>query len=1295
MKTSSKMRHKFLVVFFLLAILSLQSANVKFYSLNSLYGISMRETASVCKDKKGFIWASSKTGILRYAGDDYRIYKLPYENTDIISVKLIYTNSSLLAFTNNGQLFSYNEITDRFELIISMSKALNNRYLSVNSLLVDSSGTYWISTSFGFFRYRTGRLTFVQSFKDTQYMTWYDSSRLLVARPNGIWLLNTQTLKRTCLYAFNHKFEFDVSKLFYDTKAKRLWIGTISNGLYYYDLITHSMLQVQINTIPKQPILAIAKNSDSTLLIGIDGQGLWELNTRGTSILNIYKEDVNNSSSLRGNGVYDIYNDQNKRIWVCTYGGGVSFFDQTSPVVDQLIHATNNSNSLANNNVNKIIQDKRKNIWFATDNGVSCKEFGTGKWKTYYQNQLDQAHVFVSLCEDDKGRIWASTYSSGIYVFDELTGRELSHYSKETTGLVFATNFVLDIFKDSQGDLWFGGTAGNLTCYLSKENKFRKYLPQSIYAFAELSPNKILLACTYGLRILDKKSGIVETLLDGYLVQDVIPIKDEIWICTSGEGLVKYDVKTHQVKKITTASGLPSDYVNSVMYANGYLWLGTEGGLCRLNPKTMSVLTYNSVYPLSRVSFNRNSNCMLDDGQLIWGTSNGAVHFFPNSLIGTQSNGTLFFQDLTLAGRSIRASLSTPLDSLQSLSLNYSENTLRLELLSIGNVADAKYSWIFEGLDNHWSQPSANRFVHYSNIPSGNYTLKIRLYDSSLSHIISERSLEVSVVPPFWRSWWFELLLLAFGLGVIYLSLNYYIERLRQQHAEDKARIFTNTAHDIRTSVTLIKAPIEELAKETALSDAGRYYLSLATEQSTRLSTAVSQLMDFQKMDIRKEQFTLSTVNVVDLIKQRKIMFESFAKKQNVNLHFTTDLDCYQTAMDISMMEKVIDNLISNAIKYSHPEGKVEIAFSCNPESWILEIVDNGIGISKKAQHQLFSEFYRGENAINSKIVGSGIGLLLVKSYVEMHEGEVSYVSDENVGSAFKIEIPFKETLDEKDDVLIEIDESVILEPNDIHSPAFQQQYESAKQSMRILIVEDNDDLRNFMQYPLQADFEVVLATNGVEAWDIIQRQMPDLVVSDVMMPEMDGFELCRLLKSTYETSHIPVILLTALSGKAEQLHGFGLGADDYLTKPFDMTLLVQRIKSIIKNREAVKDKALRLIKGSGDDNEKVFANEHNDKFVKKMLDVVRVNIANTDFGKDDFASAMNVSASLLYRKVKSLTDQSPTDFIKVVRLDYALELLQSHKYNVTEVSELCGFSSIGYFSTVFKKHFGKSPNEI
>jgi len=439
----------------------------------------------------------------------------------------------------------------------------------------------------------------------------------------------------------------------------------------------------------------------------------------------------------------------------------------------------------------------------------------------------------------------------------------------------------------------------------------------------------------------------------------------------------------------------------------------------------------------------------------------------------------------------------------------------------------------------------------------------------------------------------------------------------------------------------------------------------------------------------------LSMVNIVSLIEHRLAMFESIAKSQNINLHFESNEENYQTAVDETIMGKVIDNLISNAIKYSHSEDQVQINLKCEPDSWTLEVRDNGIGISNKAKNQLFREFYRGENAINSKIVGSGLGLLLVKNYVEMHDGNISYVSEENIGSAFKIVIPFKETLEETKKENIEKQEQVSDSVTEVNLQPLLQQKELSKQEMRILIVEDNDDLRNFMQHPLQADFDVLLAEDGVEAWNIIQKQMPDLVVSDVMMPRMDGFELCRLMKSTYETSHIPVVLLTALSGKIEQLHGLGLGADDYLTKPFDITLLVQRIKSIIRNREIVKERALKLIKGSTNGNEQILANEHNDQFVKKVLEVIRANMANTEFGKDDFASAMNVSTSLLYKKIKSLTDQSPTDFIKMVRLDYALELLQNHKYSVTEVSELCGFSSIGYFSTVFKKHFGKSPTDI
>lgn len=1288
MKTSMIMRSKIVVVVLLLTNFLIHSSNVKFYSINSLYGISMRQAASVCKDRQGFIWASTQTGILRLADDDYRIYHLPYENTDIISVKLLYANGGLFAYTNNGQLFHYNAIEDQFDLLISMTKELNNRYLVVNSVLMDDSGCFWIATSFGLYRYQQGHLVQVQN-DEVDYLAWRDPNHLFVAKPGGIWLLDTQTLKGDLIYQNSSKSSLHISKFFYDNQAKKLWIGTVSSGLFYYDLNRHSISPIQINAFPKQPIMAIEANSDSTILAGIDGQGIWELNKSGTKVLNVYKEDVNDPSSLSGNGVYDIFNDQNKRIWVCTYSGGVSFFNQTSPVVEQFTHRINNQNSLVNNDVNQIIQDREGNIWMATDDGISCKEAGTETWKTFYQNQ----HVFLSLCEDDKGRIWAGTYSSGIYVVDEHTGHELEHYSKSTPGLPLENNFVFDIFKDSQGDLWIGSAQGNLICYLTKENKFRKFSPQPVYAFAELSPNQILLACTYGLCLLDKNSGKVNTLVDGCLVQDMAVIKDEIWICTSGEGLIRYNLKTRKTQKITTASGLPSNYVNSIMYADGYLWLGTENGLCRLNPKTMEILAYNTVYSLSRVSFNRAAHCRLRNGQLIWGTNNGAVSFAPTLLTEDQPKGVIFFQNLTLAGRSIRGSLNVPLDSLQKLSLNYNQNTLNLELLSIGNVSGAKFSWILEGLDNNWSRPTNNHFVNYSNIPSGHYILKIRLYDNSLSQVIAERSLHLTIVPPFWRTWWFELLVFVCIMGIFYLSLKYYIERLKEQHIKEKVRFFTNTTHDIRTSLTLITAPIEELTKEPNLSDIGRYYLSLVTEQAKRLSAVVTQLMDFQKVDIKKEQMALCMVDIVGLIDHRRLMFESFAKSKNIALYFSSDQDCYQTAIDELMMEKVVDNLISNAIKYSHPDSQVHINLKCQPDRWTLEVKDNGIGIGTKAQHQLFKEFYRGENAINSKIVGSGIGLLLVKNYVEMHDGHIYCVSQENSGATFTIDVPFKEVSKKKNEN-VEIRESVSDIVKDIDSPPLFPQEALSKQVMHILIVEDNDDLRNFMRYPLQADFDLLLAKDGSEAWDIIQKQMPDLVVSDVMMPRMDGFELCRLMKSTYETSHIPFILLTALAGKAEQLHGLGLGADDYLTKPFDMTLLIHRIKSIIRNREAIKEKALKLIKGTNN-NEQILTNELNDKFMKNMLKVVRANIENTEFGKDDFASAMNVSSSLLYKKVKSLTGQSPTDFIKLIRLDYALELLQSHKYSVTEVSELCGFSSIGYFSTVFKKHFGKSPTEV
>lgn len=1276
----------FLLINIVVSTIGLYASDAKFNNINAIHGINMRETASICSDDDGFIWVSSKTGILRLTDDDYRIYQLPYQTADVITVKLVYKKPVLLAYSNNGQVFRYNMISDRFDFLFDMREPLNSIHLFINNMLIEDPETFWIASSMGLYQYRTSELIHVR--KDVTQIIWNDEQHLFLGNDWGIWYMDINTLNDRCIYENTSPQPFQIQKLFYDSLTKTLWIGTLSNGLFRFDFNANVFSAPHFDFFPKQPILAITANSDSTILIGIDGQGVWEIDKNNDRILNIYRENLDDPSSLRGDGVYDIFCDQNNRIWVSSHSGGVSYIDRALSPAIQITHQINNSNSLSNNQVNKIIEDSRGKIWFATNNGISCWDMKTDRWQTFFHNKQEQAKAFLSLCEDNEGRIWAGTYSSGIYLLDGITGKQLAHYSRKETGSM-VDDFAFDIFKDSSGDLWIGGVRGEIIRYYTGEDKFRAYPSQPVQSFAELSHNKILIACTYGLVLLDVETSTSTNLLSGYLLRDLTVLNGNIWMGSSGNGLIYFNLEDQSTEIFTAESGLPSNYVNSIAYTDGFLWLGTENGLCRFDPANKTVETY-VVSPLSDLSYNMKSHCQLTTGQLIWGTGNGAVLFDPANIRQLQPHGKIFYQNLLISGRSVRENLNLPLDSLQKITLKYNQNTLMLELIPINATANTRFSWKMEGLDKEWSQPSNLRMVSYTNMPSGNFLLKIKLFDSSLSYILNERDLWVQIIPPFWRTWWFILLVFVLLIGVLYFILRYYLIRLKQRHTEEKVRFFTHTAHDVRTSLTLIRAPIEELNKERHLTDNGHHYLHLAQEHVQRLSKVATQLLDFQKMDIGKEQISLGMTDIVKLIAHRKLMFESLAKSKNIELIFTSNQPAYMTAVDESMMEKVVDNLLSNAIKYSHPDSQIDIMLHCRKKEWEFEVKDYGIGISKKAQRKLFREFYRSENAINYKIIGSGIGLMLVKNYIVMHGGRIGYASQEGIGSTFRMIIPFKEVKD-REVVVVQNEKPSLLSSVDLIQSS-QNKLDTHKKDTHILIVEDNDDLRRFIQRSLSEEFKVTTAEDGSVAWEIICKEIPDLVISDVMMPNMDGFELCRLLKSSFETSHIPVILLTTLSDRTEQLHGLGLDADDYLTKPFDMGLLQQRIRSIIKNREILRSKTLKLLKTGNDDT--VLVNKLNNDFVKKAVEVIRTHISNSDFNKDEFAFAMNVSSSLLYKKIKTFTDQSPVDFIRSIRLNHALELLQSRKYSITEVSELCGFSSIGYFGMVFKKHFGKQPSE-
>ena len=1271
---------------------------VQFNSVNTLYGISVRVINSICQDDKGFIWASSKTGIMRLTEDDYRIYQLPEETQGVLMVWLTYESSRLTAYTNNGKVFGYNPVNDRFDLLLNLNKLLPNEEFDVYSLRVNAKNDYWIALDIGLYRYHAGKLEKIETgFRERTSLMWHDPQNLLVAGCEGIMKIDVETLQFQTVYRNNEKDRFSVSSLFLDRKRDILWMGTLSNGLMQYNFNTNRFSRILTGVIPKQPILAIVENSDSTLLAGIDGQGLWELDKTGNRVLNVYKESADDPASLPGNGVYAIFYEPGKRVWVGTISGGVSFYDVSSPVVTQIVHHPNNVNSLVNNDVNGILEDSDGKIWFATNNGIGIWDPEKELWKALFNNNMKQAQVFLALCEDHKGRIWAGSYSSGVYLLDRKTGREIARYGKGLPGSPAISNFIFDIFEDDEHNLWIGGINGQYACFDIRKNTFTTYPDEPVSSFAQLSPSQILVGHSYGLSLLNKQDGSIKKLLTDLVVQDLLIRGDKIWICTSGEGVVEYDPKTGDTRKYTTKSGLPSDFVNCFIEAGNYLWLGTESGLCRFDPEEKTALTFSSLSPQSSISYNKGAVTALKNGKLAWGTSRGALFFTPDSLNENIARGKIYFQDFTVAGRTIRDSsvfnLRVPVDQLENIDLKYFQNSLSVELIPLLVSQGAKFSWKLDGFDNDWSTPSGNRIITYTNIPSGKFTLQVKLYDGSLLRLLDQRSIQIRVIPPFWKKSWFIILVILTAAGIVTMLLLYYIHNLKQKHTEEKVRFFTHTAHEIRTALTLIKAPVEELAQEKNLSEKGRNHLQIAVNQARQLSSVITQLMDFQKVDVGREIVSLTMTDVVKLITQRKLMVESLAGTKGVKIHVSASPESYVTAVDESKMEKVIDNLISNAVKYSHNDGEVFMEFRGEKNRWSLTVRDNGIGIGKKDQRKLFREFHRGENAINAKIVGSGIGLLMVKNYVSILGGTISVESQENEGCLFKIVIPYRQM-----DVKEQIPASAETYPlpdgaSDLSAAAESPHETTSMKKLTILIVEDNDELRNYMADKIGEEFSTCVARDGEEAWQLIVSQSPDLIVSDVMMPRKDGFELCRQIKSTNETAHIPVILLTALTDRAQQLQGLGLGADDYFTKPFDFNLLLQKFRTIIRNRETVREKAMRML--NNNTQEQLFANEINDNFVKRLVAVAWTNIANPGFGKDEFASEMNVSASLLYKKTKSLTGQSPTELIKTIRLRHAYDLLKTRQHTVTEVSELCGFSSVSYFCTAFKNFYGKSTTDL
>lgn len=1089
--------------------------------------------------------------------------------------------------------------------------------------------------------------------------------------------------------------------LYFDPLTKYLWVGTFSDGLKVINTQNNN-LEFNQNFKFNFPIRSIAQINDSTLWIGIDGAGIFEFSRFKPELRKAYNQATNsNNQKISANNIYDIESDSS-HIWVSTYNAGIMAINKKAIDAKSYQNLPNTKNSISDNHVNAIIQDRALNLWFGTNRGVSMYNPQTGLWKQYLQDH-DSHAVILTLCEDNKGNILAGGYATQLSIINPNT-EVVTPVSKNHLGQDF--KYIYSILEDSNLQIWFGGILDKLTTFNPQNHSFKEYNIKGINKIIEYNTDTLLLATIKGLVVFDKNSEQSTKVDFNKINSEIISFpflnsininnnqKDIWWIGTEELGLLAYNIKTNTLQQWTTTEGLSSNNIYGVQFdLKNRLWISTEYGLNCFIPEESDIDVYTQSDGLSSETFNFLAYTTLKNGNMIWGTTDGALEINPLS-VETQEHTMpkLVFEDFTLFNKKMNAEVENSpiqqnIDNINQISLSHNQHSFSLDFIDLNSQNHNKvlYTWILEGFDKDWSEPSTNHKAIYTNIPPGTYAFNVKAFRAEDKHIEVVRTLTIIIKEPFWATGYAFLVYFVLLALLVYFLHRIYTDRIEARESDKKIKFFINMAHDIRTPLTLIKAPLNEIGEED-LTDNGFSALNLARKNTEKLLNMVTQLLDFQKIEGEAMSLHVEKTNISEYVENIATNFLLIASEKQIDFVLKLPQEEIMGWIDRKKLTTILDNLLSNAIKYTLSHGNIQLSLVLNEKKDIiqLEVTDDGIGISEAEQKKLFNRFYRAENAANSTETGSGIGLLLTRKMVNLHKGEISYSSSEHIGSKFRVDIPIAKESYADHEIISQVEvQDIVL---------FEDDLESKSDKLQILLVEDNEELRVYLAKYLRRNYEVKEAANGVEALKLIQDTNPDFVISDVLMPNLTGLELTQRLKSDINTCHIPIILLTSLAEREDIIKGFNAGADDYITKPFDVSILDTKIQAINKNRLLYKKKY--LDRSAFEDSSQIATNLDRE-FMKSVLDKIEENIANEDFNIDSLAQEMAMSRTVFYNKIRSLTGQSPIDIIIDVKMKKAASLLRENKYTISEVAYLTGSSNPKYFSTAFKKYYGVSPSNF
>ncbi len=1338
------------ILFLFCFFISHAQNNIAFKHLNVENGLSQSSVLAITQDSKGFIWFGTRFGLNKYDSQNFKIYKNEIGNkqslsdSEYISTLLSSKDGSLWVGTSSG-LNKYNEAKDNFEHAVYDENDPNSLSNSqINCIYQDNKNRVWVGTANGL-----NLLTSNTNYRFKRF--FYDKGKqpeqvyAILEDHNGtIWLSTTKGLMsmsfkngKTIIKHFKD-FSEQMDKAidnhitsFAEDRENNLWIGTKQTGLSKLDLKSGIITSYAYNSLNTN---GISSNNIRKIIVDLDGK-LWIATLHGLNIYNVetktftnIQNEPGNGASLSQNSVYDIFQDRQGIIWVGTFYGGVNIlYPDYTPF--KIYRSSRTNNGLSGNVVSSITEDSNQNLWIGTEGeGLNYYDRKNNVYTHYGYSPNNpkslSSNLVKSVIKDKQNRIWIGTHLGGLNLFNPETKSFTRYKSKKNDPSSISNDEITSIFEDSKGRFWVG-TNNGLNSFNTETGKFIRnrtgtvgYAVQFIF---EDTKHNLWVAGNSGLYQLKNDSDkFTARKVDNPAklpYNDVSCISEDgdgnIWLGTYRNGLFKLDTEKHRYYQVKKSDGLPSNNIVGVLEdAQKNLWISTDNGLCKYNPQKKSFNIYNIKDGFPGNEFNYRSILKDSNGEFFFGSLSGMVSFFPSEIKDNKDIPKAIFTGLKLFNKPVNLNdddklLDSNISVTKSITFKSNQNIFSIGFTVLNFIKPDKnlYAYKLLGFEKKWNYvniPSAN----YTNLSAGNYTLLVKGSNNDGLWTETPTALRLKVLPPFYQTWWAYMIYLGLVAAILFIVVRYLLMKAilkkEKEINEHKLEFFTNISHEIRTPLTLIIGPLEQIIDKTRNEPELNRDLQPIKNNADRLMTLVTELLDFRKAGSGRIALKVSPGNVVKFCREIFLAFENMALANNITYTFESEKEAIEIHFDKVQMEKVIFNLLSNAFKFCPTDGKIDLKILDDKNHVHIKICDNGKGIPKETQANLFQNFYQVAPSTN---VGTGLGLSLSKSISELHHGTIELDSDFETKmkpgfTCFTVNLKKGKAHFKEEDFIVDYicyddaaNYNLQYRPKDNAENTTAMPLIKSEKKFTILIIDDNAEIRNFIKTSLTDIYLVHECENGLQGWKTAIELIPDLILSDVMMPEMDGLELCRKLKTDLRTSHIPVILLTARSAYIHQLNGFENGADSYITKPFNIKILLLNIHNLLTARETIKKKYAQVIMIDPKD---LVINKTEQDFLSKIISIIEEHMADPDFGVPFLASEIGMSQSVLYKKMPALTDLSVNDFIKSIRLKTAAKLLLQQNYgNISEIAYSVGFNDRKYFSIEFKKQFGKSPSEF